>query len=879
MARLKIVYFSALLFISILFGDAQEDVTGDEGPTIYSLHILSDIKFRFATTLITSRIANPTNTTRETVFDVDIPSSAFISNFTMNIGGKIYYGKVKDRQSAQREYDRHIEEGKTAGHISAKPNEFNKFKVAVAVAPESKVTFNLTYQEVLERRLGSYGHEIYINPRQPVRDLQVKVSIQEVRDLKYVSIPPITKDVISIETKGKNELTTIDRPTSKSAIINFTPSTTQQGENGVAGKFVVHYDVERDFSGGEVYVLDGYFIHFFAPVIEEEFPRDILFLLDISASMSDYKLGQLKDAMRLIIGQLNVKDHFNIMILQNSTKAWSANLQQATKGVISKAQNYVRNLRTGGYTDLAKNIPHAIHYLRKQRGEGIPMIFLISDGIAQAHVTSPKDILKEVDKVNKDQIPIYSMAVGSESDWNFMYRLSYNSGGLARRIFEDSRASSQMSGFYKEVSSALLQDITIKPINSNINNTITHYPNDDYISGTELVFAGQIDDTATVLDISANSINGPVDFTLQSDSPHTAMNSPVDLTPVASLGNIIERMWAFLSIKEHLKAAAAEVLASQRNVNYDRVRILAQKYGFVTPVTSMVVGSDLDGVWKAYEEDMNELQARTPAPTPKPRPTRPPRRYWGGGGGGGGGGWGGGGGDPHFMIGINGLDFPFCFDIGNKDEIYTLFHDPFTGITVNVKLKGGVKLTTRGTKRVYIKETAVIIDDQKFFITHDVIQSHDANYQWKTKLEIRVKRAWLIIDPRKELVRFMFDKGIEVEVLRRTHNKHTRIGADYINVEIRHEDGASSSSTGIIGQYHNKSMSLRRIKVTDADKLVGHLELKKDKSMLAAAVASLVNRSDPVQRKHDECWKLRQKGIDAFVHPTDFLVDDIFDVK
>ncbi|XP_050413830.1 inter-alpha-trypsin inhibitor heavy chain H3 [Patella vulgata] len=878
MARLKIVYFSALLFISILSGEAQDNGTGDEGPTIYSLHILSDIKFRFATTLITSRIANPANTTRETVFDVDIPSSAFISNFTMDIGGNIYYGKVKDRKSAQKEYDRHIEEGKTAGHISVKPNEFNKFKVAVAVAPESKVTFNLTYQEVLERRLGSYEHEIYINPRQPVRDLQVKVSIQEVRDLKYVSIPPITNDVMSIETKGKNQLTTIDRPTSKSALINFTPSTTQQGENGVAGKFVVHYDVERDFSGGEAYVLDGYFIHFFAPMIEEEFPRDILFLLDISASMSDYKLGQLKDAMRLIIGQLNEKDHFNMMTLQSSTKTWSTNLQQATKGVISKAQNYVRNLRTGGYTDLAKIIPHAIHYLKKQRGEGVPMIFFISDGIAQAHITSPKDILKEVDKVNKDKIPIYSMAVGAESDWNFMYRLSYNSGGLARRIFEDSRASSQMSGFYKEVSSALLQDITIKSINGSINNTITQNLNDDYISGTELVFAGQIDDTGTVLDIRANSINGPVDFTLQSDSPHSTMNSPVDLTSVASLGNIIERMWAFLFIKENLKAAVAEESASERNMNYDRVRMLAQKYGFVTPVTSMVVGSNLDGAWKAYEEDMNELQARTPAPTPKPRPTRPPPppRYWGGGGGGG---WGGGGGDPHFMIGINGLDFPFCFDIGNKDEIYTLFHDPFSGITVNVKLKSGVKLTTRGTKRVYIKETAIIIDDQKFFITHDVIHSHDADYQWKTKLEIRVKRAWLIIDPRKELVRFMFDKGIEVEVLRRTHNEHTRIGDDYINVEIRHEGHASSSSTGIIGQFHNRSMSLRRIKVTEADTLVGLLELKKDKSMLAAAVATLVNRSDPVQKKHGECWRLRHKGIEAFVHPTDFLVDDIFYVK
>lgn len=40
------------------------------------------------------------------------------------------------------------------------------FNVNVNVKPESKVTFNLTYEELLTRRLGRYEQAININPDQ-----------------------------------------------------------------------------------------------------------------------------------------------------------------------------------------------------------------------------------------------------------------------------------------------------------------------------------------------------------------------------------------------------------------------------------------------------------------------------------------------------------------------------------------------------------------------------------------------------------------------------------------------------------------------------------------------------------------------------------------
>lgn len=55
----------------------------DEGPEIQKLHITSDIRCRFATTLVTSELVNPANHSQEVHFQVILPDAAFISNFSM----------------------------------------------------------------------------------------------------------------------------------------------------------------------------------------------------------------------------------------------------------------------------------------------------------------------------------------------------------------------------------------------------------------------------------------------------------------------------------------------------------------------------------------------------------------------------------------------------------------------------------------------------------------------------------------------------------------------------------------------------------------------------------------------------------------------------
>lgn len=188
---------------------------GNQKPAgIYYLHVKSDIRFRFATTLVTSKIANPLNTPQEVKFDVTLPDEAYISDFKMEIGGRVYPGEINEKAAAQKQYDDAKKKGQSAGQVKQQPRKTNSFSVDVNVGAQEKVIFNLTYQELLKRTRGSYEHVIYINPKQIVKDFQIDVSIEESRDITSVRVPPLRNDLEQVVNKTvQNSLAVIGRPT------------------------------------------------------------------------------------------------------------------------------------------------------------------------------------------------------------------------------------------------------------------------------------------------------------------------------------------------------------------------------------------------------------------------------------------------------------------------------------------------------------------------------------------------------------------------------------------------------------------------------------------------------------------------------------------
>ncbi|XP_040216939.1 inter-alpha-trypsin inhibitor heavy chain H3-like [Rana temporaria] len=215
---------------------------------VYSVQINSKVTSRFAHNVITSKAVNRGNVSKEVFFNVDLPKTAFISNFSMIIGGVTYTGVIKEKEVAKKQYEKAVSRGQTAGLVKASGRKTEKFTVSVNVASESKVTFELVYEEMLKRHLGKYEIFMKVQPKSLVKNYQIDIEIYEPQGISFLDAKAsfITNDLLPAIEKSFS---------GKRGHISFKPTLDQQrscpdcASTLMDGDFIVTYDVNRESPG------------------------------------------------------------------------------------------------------------------------------------------------------------------------------------------------------------------------------------------------------------------------------------------------------------------------------------------------------------------------------------------------------------------------------------------------------------------------------------------------------------------------------------------------------------------------------------------------------------------------------------------------------
>jgi hypothetical protein len=203
------------------------------------------------------------------------------------------------------------------------------------------------------------------------------------------------------------------------------------------------------------------------------------------------------------------------------------------------------------------------------------LIVFLTDGQAE----SGRDfILKNIKNANSKGVAIFSLAFGNNADYTFIKKLAVNNRGIARKIFEDSDASLQIKGFFDEISSSALQNVTFKYLGNNedILENATQMNFNTFFNGKELVIAGKLsEDDVKVVDlvVTGNGVDGHVKLTLESD---IETNIP-ELTKEGDFTKITERIWAYLTIKQLLEQAIGENDDGEKKIMNDRALELSLK--------------------------------------------------------------------------------------------------------------------------------------------------------------------------------------------------------------------------------------------------------------------------------------------------------------
>ncbi|XP_067288175.1 inter-alpha-trypsin inhibitor heavy chain H3-like isoform X12 [Pseudorasbora parva] len=564
-----------------LISASSQPVKKKQNVDIYSFYINSTVTSRYATTVITSHVANTANESQEIQFEVKIPKNAFISKFRMTIEGKTYDGVVKGKEEAQQQYSQAVSRGESAGLIKSVGRTLEDFKTSVTVAAFSKVTFELTYEELLKRRLGKYELLINAQPMQPVADFKMDVHIQEKPGISFLEVKG---DLSTGDLANAIKTTRAD----KDAWVTFYPTRDQQtmckscGENGLNGELLITYDVERPNPEGEVMVSNGYFVHYFAPSDVPRIPKNVVFIIDRSGSMRGRKIHQTRLALLKILSDLDEDDHFGLITFDSEVNTWKSELLKATKENLENAKSFVNEISDRGATDINAAVLAGVDMINRHPREGTASILiLLTDGDPTSGETNIERIMANVKEAIGPKFPLYCLGFGYDVNFEFLTKMSLENSGVARRIYEDSDADLQLQGFYDEVAVPLLTDIQLK-YTGGTNLTKTSF--NLYFNGSEIVVSGQITDNSVesfTTEVIAVSKGNNVTY------QETVMTTdPSDVPPENE--DFMQRLWAYLTVKQLLERQV--ILKGQEKEDEKKEALkLSLKYQFVTSLTSMVV--------------------------------------------------------------------------------------------------------------------------------------------------------------------------------------------------------------------------------------------------------------------------------------------------
>ncbi|KAL9975524.1 hypothetical protein ACROYT_G012693 [Oculina patagonica] len=562
------------------------DVQSATALTPLSLHVASKISSRFANTLVTSTLENKSLKNKEAKFVVQLPETAFISNFSMVVDGKLYIGKVKEKGAAKDEYEKAKNESRNAGLVSTSGSEqtvrgMDVFGIAVNVAPNSSAEFRLNYQQLLVRRKGDYEQVISIRPKEIVPVLKVVVDIEEPQALSYVDVMKIRKNPSDKPIKG-NSLAVVTKPSPKSAHIEYIPSEDEQrnlGSAGIDGDFIIRYDVAHGSDAGIIQILGSHFVQYFSPSGLNPLAKNIVFVIDVSGSMSGQKIEQTRQAMFTILNQLRRSDSFNIVIFNAGTDQWRSSASLATSDNIQAGRAFVaEHVKARGGTNINAALILALQLLRIRNTANQP-----NSSIA-------------------GNFPVVLFLTDA---------LSVENGGSSRRIYTDTDAASQLEGFYDEISTPLLLQVRFEyptDIVDDARVTASEFP--QYYDGSELVVSGKIKEGVTSSRLMSVNVRGvksgsnPVTYTVS----RTLQNLTVSSDKVLN-EDFTERLWAYMKIKQLLtKLLITDDSTEKARLKKEALQMSLQ-YNFVTPLTSFVV-VDSDSFKEVGSRDSNEVGSR-----------------------------------------------------------------------------------------------------------------------------------------------------------------------------------------------------------------------------------------------------------------------------
>jgi Ca-activated chloride channel family protein len=347
--------------------------------------------------------------TLEAVYIFPLGTKSAIHAMRMEIGKRIIEAEIEKKEEAQKIYQRAKEEGKVTSLLEQKrPNVF-QMKVA-NIMPGDVVKVIVKYTELLVPEEGVYEFVFptVVGPRYPGEQdketLEGKDNWVETPYLREGKQSPYKFDIkVGLKTGlplAKVWVTSHKVEIDKRALDEARVYLSAEEEKGGNRDFILRYTLRGKTIQTGLLLYPEEDEKFFLLMLEPPKrvniklvpPREYVFIVDVSGSMSGFPLEVSKVLIKKIISGLREQDYFNILFFSGGSKVLFQHASPATSRNKKAAVDMLTSMRGGGGTNMLSALKRALTLEKK---EGLSRIIVIATDGYVAIEKEAFDLIRE----------------------------------------------------------------------------------------------------------------------------------------------------------------------------------------------------------------------------------------------------------------------------------------------------------------------------------------------------------------------------------------------------------------------------------------------------------------------------------------------------
>lgn len=435
----------------------KTDITVDINGVIADIHVLQTYA---------NEGQNPINASY--VFPAS--TKVTVHGMQMQIGNQIVTAQIKEKEEAEEEFEEAKEEGKSASLLSEE--QPNVFSMNVAnIMPNDTVSIDLHYTELITPADGTYQfvYPTVVGPRyvSPVIDdcgtreewtATPYLPEGKLPDSQYNIHVSLSAGVPITELTSSSHKIDIKWDENTKADISLADPTDYAGNRD----FILDYKLTSEDISTGLMLNTGEKENFFMLMVQppERFdakdipPREYIFVLDISGSMSGFPLDTAKELIKNLVSNLKETDTFNLILFSGASYQMAERSVPATKENIEKAIRIIDYQEGSGGTELAPALEEAIAIPASD--DVSRNIVIITDG----YIYGENDIF-DIIRENAENADFFPFGIGKSVNRYLIEGIAKTGQGEPFIVTDETEASETAKQFKTYIQSPVLTDIQV----------------------------------------------------------------------------------------------------------------------------------------------------------------------------------------------------------------------------------------------------------------------------------------------------------------------------------------------------------------------------------------------------------------------------------